>query len=61
MDKYMGESDKLASALFSLGRKLAPTIIFLDEIDTILRKRDSFSSSVDKNMSSVQVSTVIVV
>lgn len=39
MDKWLGESDKMARALFKLGRKLAPSVIFIDEVETLLRKR----------------------
>ena len=38
---YMGESEKLISAVFSLARKLKKCIIFLDEIDCILGKTRS--------------------
>ncbi|KAJ8249444.1 hypothetical protein GJAV_G00234980 [Gymnothorax javanicus] len=37
--KYVGEGEKLVKALFAVARGLQPSIIFIDEIDGLLRER----------------------
>ena len=38
-DKWYGESQKIAGAVFTLAKKIQPCIIFIDEIDSLLRVR----------------------
>ncbi|XP_016956525.1 outer mitochondrial transmembrane helix translocase [Drosophila biarmipes] len=40
-DKWYGESQKLATAVFTLAQKIQPCIIFIDEIESFLRMRGS--------------------
>lgn len=39
--KYLGESEKLVRALFAVAKKLSPSIIFVDEIDSIMGSRNN--------------------
>ncbi|RWA05380.1 hypothetical protein EKO27_g9726 [Xylaria grammica] len=39
-DCWVGKTEKTIKAPFSLGKKLAPSIIFIDEADALLRKRE---------------------
>ncbi|KAJ7452486.1 hypothetical protein B0H11DRAFT_1742113 [Mycena galericulata] len=41
MDMYVGEGEKLVKAVFSLARKIAPCVVFLDEIDALFGARVS--------------------
>lgn len=39
LSKYFGESSKQISALFEVARELAPSVIFLDEVDALTKAR----------------------
>lgn len=46
-DKYYGESEKIVAALFTEAANAAPCIIFIDEIDSILKERSASGGNVD--------------
>ena len=45
MSKWVGESEKAVRELFKKARQVAPTIVFLDEIDSIAPRRGMYSGS----------------
>eukprot|EP01133_Synstelium_polycarpum_P007053 gene7053-8203_t len=38
--KWFGEGEKFVRAIFTIASKIAPTVIFVDEVDSMLGKRD---------------------
>jgi len=45
MSKWVGESEKAIRELFKKAKQVAPTIVFLDEIDSIAPRRGAYSGS----------------
>lgn len=42
-NKWLGESEKNAKAVFTLARRLAPCVVFIDEVDSLLSSREGSS------------------
>ena len=50
MSKYVGESEKTLKALFQVARHERPSIIFIDEIDSIAGERSSDENEVSRRV-----------
>jgi len=50
MGKYYGESEERLRQIFEDGQKNAPSIIFIDEIDSIAPKREEVTGEVEKRV-----------
>ncbi len=50
MSKYYGESEERLRKIFTVAEKNAPSIIFIDEIDSIAPKRDEVGGEVERRV-----------
>lgn len=50
LSKWLGDTEQLAKSVFSLAKRVQPTIIFIDEIDGLFRERSSSEHEAHKNL-----------
>lgn len=50
LSKWLGETEQIARAVFSLARRVAPTIVFIDEVDGLFRERHAGEHEAHKNL-----------
>lgn len=50
LSKWLGDTEQLARAVFSLARRVQPTIVFIDEIDGLFRERSNSEHEAHKNL-----------
>lgn len=50
VQKYIGEGSRMVREMFDLAREKAPSIVFVDEIDAIASRRQSSSTSGDREV-----------
>lgn len=53
-NKWLGESEKNAKAVFTLARRLAPCVVYLDEVDSVLSSREHGDDSSHGTLTSVK-------
>ncbi len=50
LSKYFGESSKLIDAVFDLAEQMSPSVIFLDDFESIVADRDGDSSGAERRV-----------
>jgi len=50
LSKYFGESTRLISALYTVARRLSPSVVFLDEFDALTPPRGSGESGAERRI-----------
>ena len=53
-NKWLGESEKNAKAVFSLARRLAPCVVYIDEVDAVLSSREGGDDTSHGTLTSVK-------
>jgi SpoVK/Ycf46/Vps4 family AAA+-type ATPase len=57
---YVGESEESIRKIFQKARDSHPSVIFFDEIDSLVGKRDSTSSNVEKRVLSTLLNEMVI-